>query len=66
MESDFEAFYESVGPAVQRLALVLTGNVHDANDLTQTVFERLYSKWRRLEVRDPHAYARVVVVLLCA
>jgi RNA polymerase sigma-70 factor (sigma-E family) len=57
---DFDAFYESTAPGAYRLALALTGSPHEAQDLTQAVFERLYRRWRRLSIEDPQAFVRVV------
>lgn len=60
-DHDFDAFYEMTAPTAYRLALALIGDPHGAQDLTQTVFERLYRHWRRLHVEDPHAYVKTVV-----
>lgn len=61
-DSEFEAFYEAVAPGTMRLALALMGNPHEASDLTQAVFERLYAKWARLEIAEWQAYARGALV----
>ena len=58
MESDFGSFYASVAPSVERLAVALTGDRHEASHLTQAVFERQLRKWSRLAVESPHSYAR--------
>lgn len=57
----FHAFYESTAPGAYRLALALTGDHHEAQDLTQAVFERLYRKWRRIRLDDPQAFVRTVI-----
>ncbi|MDO9457672.1 SigE family RNA polymerase sigma factor [Nocardioides sp.] len=45
------------------LAHALTGNPHDAWDLTQETLARVVEKWRRIH-GDPGAYARTVMVRL--
>ncbi|WP_460664759.1 SigE family RNA polymerase sigma factor [Kribbella swartbergensis] len=46
-----------------RLALMLTGGVHSAEDLVQTVYARAHRKWERIQSLDnPEAYLRTMVV----
>ncbi|MGW7686455.1 SigE family RNA polymerase sigma factor [Kribbella sp. NPDC054772] len=46
-----------------RLGLMLTGNVHTAEDLVQTVLERAHRKWARIgELERPEAYLRTMVL----
>src|SRR5918992_427730 len=46
-----------------RLGLMLTGGVHSAEDLVQTVFARAHRKWDRIKALDnPEAYLRTMVV----
>ncbi|WP_375499364.1 SigE family RNA polymerase sigma factor [uncultured Jatrophihabitans sp.] len=59
----FEAFVEQQGAALLRLAFVLTGDHHAAEDLTQTALADMYRHWRRVSAaRSPQAYARRVLV----
>src|SRR5918992_4262918 len=46
-----------------RLGLMLTGGVHSAEDLVQTVFGRAHRRWDRISALDhPEAYLRTMVV----
>jgi RNA polymerase sigma-70 factor (sigma-E family) len=46
-----------------RLGLMLTGGVHSAEDLVQTVYARAHRKWARIqELDNPEAYLRTMVV----
>jgi RNA polymerase sigma factor (sigma-70 family) len=49
-------------PRLRRLAMALTGGPHQADDLVQTVLERMYILWPKLDAQDPTAYARTVLV----
>lgn len=62
METDFATFYADAAPTLQRLATALTGDAHDAADITHAVFERLLLKWPRLHLDNPLAYARTALV----
>jgi RNA polymerase sigma-70 factor (sigma-E family) len=59
----FEEFLGSELPRLLRLARQLTGNDHDAWDLTQDALIRVGRRWRRVD-RDgnPSAYARRCLV----
>jgi len=60
---DVEAFVEQQGGALLRLAYVLTGDRHRAEDLAQTALVDVYRHWRKVSAaRDPQAYARRVLV----
>ena len=61
--TDFESWLVAREPALQRLALLLTGDEHTAQDLVQTSLAKLYLAWDRLDDRDNlDAYARRVLV----
>jgi RNA polymerase sigma-70 factor (sigma-E family) len=46
-----------------RLGVMLTGGVHSAEDLVQTVFARAHRKWDRIKsLENPEAYLRTMVV----
>ena len=61
--TDFESWLVAREPALQRLALLLTGDEHAAQDLVQTSLAKLYLAWDRLDDRDHiDAYARKILV----
>jgi RNA polymerase sigma-70 factor (sigma-E family) len=57
---DFDAFVAARGPALLRLAYVLTGDTQRAEDLLQTALAKAYRRWEA--VGDPEAYVRRVLV----
>ncbi|NLT54381.1 MAG: SigE family RNA polymerase sigma factor [Actinomycetales bacterium] len=58
----FEAFVAARGPALLRLAWLLTADVHAAEDLAQEALARLVPRWDRLGGGgNPEAYARAAV-----
>lgn len=63
-DEQFEEFVAHVGPYLLRVALLLSGDLHHAEDLVQTTFERTYRSWERAYRTDPRAYARKVLVNL--
>jgi len=61
--TDFESWLVAREPALQRLALLLTGDGHSAQDLVQTSLAKLYLAWDRLDDRaNVDAYARRILV----
>lgn len=59
----FDELVVSTERRLLRLGLMLTGGVHSAEDLVQTVFARAHRKWDRIEALDnPEAYLRTMVV----
>ena len=61
--TDFESWLVAREPALQRLALLLTGDEHAAQDLVQVSLAKLYLAWDRLDDRDHiDAYARKILV----
>jgi RNA polymerase sigma-70 factor (sigma-E family) len=61
--TDFESWLVAREPALQRLALLLSGDEHTAQDLVQTSLAKLYLAWDRLDDRDNlDAYARRILV----
>lgn len=61
----FEDFAAAEIPRLLRLAVLITGNRHDAWDLVQETLVRVGSRWRRLDrTGDPHRYAERVLVNL--
>jgi RNA polymerase sigma-70 factor (sigma-E family) len=66
-ESDrsFEQFVSVELPRLLGLARALTGNPHDAWDLTQECLVRVGLRWSRIDTTDdPGAYARTTLVRL--
>ena len=56
---EFAEFVRATGPRLHRAALLLTGDHHLTEDLTQATYARVYASWRRVSrADDPIAYAR--------
>lgn len=57
---DFGEFVRQALPGLLRYGHALTGNPHDANDLVQSVLERIGARWPTVRRRagDPLGYAR--------
>jgi RNA polymerase sigma-70 factor (sigma-E family) len=56
---EFSEFVRATGPRLHRTALLLTGDHHLAEDLTQTTYARAFASWQRVSrADDPLAYAR--------
>ncbi|MEU8262434.1 SigE family RNA polymerase sigma factor [Micromonospora sp. NPDC048999] len=59
----FEEYVGTRGPALLRLARLLTGDEHRAEDLTQDVLARAYVHWRKIAGADrPDVYVRRMLV----
>jgi RNA polymerase sigma-70 factor (sigma-E family) len=59
----FEEFAQARGPHLFRTALLLCGDWHLAEDLTQTTLAKLYASWSRVRQADhPEAYSRSVLL----
>ncbi|HEV2778860.1 MAG TPA: SigE family RNA polymerase sigma factor [Actinophytocola sp.] len=61
-EAAFEAYFAARVPALRRSAYLLTGNWHDAEDIVQAAFVRLYGVWHRVRYDSADAYVRRVLV----
>lgn len=57
----FREFVAARTPALMRIAYLLTGNQHDAEDLLQTALTRAAAKLRSIRHDDPEAYVRRVM-----
>lgn len=57
---EFDDFVRARADELLRLAFLMCGDRHQAEDLLQEVLEQLYLRWRR--VNAPEAYARRVLV----
>lgn len=55
-DNDFHAYVEGASPRLLRVAFLLTGDRHAAEDLLQDAFTKLFLRWNR--VREPDAYVR--------
>lgn len=63
LDSEFVAFVRRRGDHHLRMAVLLTGDWHTAEDLVQAGLVKLYRAWRRLDTTaDPDAYLRRVLV----
>ncbi len=62
-EADFVAFYTERGDHLRNTAYLLCRDWHLAEDLTQTVFTKLYRAWHRIDRHDAlDQYARRVLL----
>src|SRR5207249_3521982 len=52
------AFMEAAWHRHLRVATLLTGDRHRAEELLQDCVVKLYIRWRRVSATDPHAYLR--------
>jgi RNA polymerase sigma-70 factor (sigma-E family) len=59
---EFDEFVIVAWPRLCRAARLLTGDAHEAEDLTQTALARTYAVWRRVRRDDAYSYARRVMV----
>lgn len=59
--TEFETFVTTSGASLGRLALLLAGDPHRAEDLLQQTYVRTYLAWPRARAGDPYAYARRVM-----
>jgi len=58
----FAAFAAAAWPRLVRIAHLLTGDFHEAEDLVQTTLTKVYSRWHRLPHDEIDAYVRVSLV----
>jgi RNA polymerase sigma-70 factor (sigma-E family) len=62
MNDDFAAFVQATGTQLYRTALLLTGDHHLAEDLTQATYAKAFASWRRVSAADnPVAYVRTTL-----
>jgi len=60
---EFARFVRETGTQLHRAALLLTGDRHLAEDLTQTTYAQVFASWRRVSRADsPLAYARTTLL----
>jgi RNA polymerase sigma-70 factor (sigma-E family) len=59
----FEAFVVETAPSLHRTAVLLCGDHHLAEDLTQAAYAKAFASWRRVAATDdPVAYTRTILV----
>ncbi len=63
-DEEFSAFMREARDPLHRMAYLLCGDRHRAEELTQHALERTYRAWSRARERDPLAYARRVLANL--
>lgn len=63
-DEEFSAFMRDARYPLHRMAYLLCGDRHRAEELTQHALERTYRAWSRARERDPLAYARRVLANL--
>lgn len=62
---DFDAYVRASERRHKRLAFLLTGDLHEAEDLLQAAYARIYPRWGKVRTYDvPDAYLRRVMVSL--
>jgi RNA polymerase sigma-70 factor (sigma-E family) len=62
-DTDFAAYLVARQPSLLRTAYLLTGNRHDAEDLVQTAFAKLYLSWDKVRVQGSmDGYVRRILV----
>src|ERR1700744_4354501 len=63
IDERFAAYVRAHGPHHRRVAVLLTGDWHAAEDLVQASLAKLYRAWPRLDTAsDPDAYLRRIMV----
>ena len=59
----FDTYVHARSGALLRLAFLLTGDAHHAEDLVQTTLVKVMGRWEQVTAGgDPHAYVRKVLV----
>jgi RNA polymerase sigma-70 factor (sigma-E family) len=61
VDDDFREFVVHRSPALSRVAFLLTGDRHLAEDLLQAALAKAFPRWRRISTGDPAAYVRRVM-----
>ncbi|MFG2767679.1 SigE family RNA polymerase sigma factor [Streptomyces rubiginosohelvolus] len=61
-ETDFEDFVRTQGPRLLRMAWLLTGDAHLAEDLLQTALAKVWPRWHVIAESQPEAYVRKTII----
>ena len=62
-DDGFEEFVRTTTGLLHRTAMLLCGDHHLAEDLTQTTYAKVYARWSRVSATDcPLAYTRTVLL----
>jgi RNA polymerase sigma-70 factor (sigma-E family) len=61
-EAEFSSYFAAHAVPLRRVAYLLAGNWHDAEDLVQATFVRLFPVWPRIRAESADAYVRRVLV----
>lgn len=62
-DSEFADFVHATGTQLFRTAVLLCGDHHLAEDLTQTTYAKVFAKWSKVRRTDsPMAYARTTLL----
>lgn len=62
---DFDSYVRASERHHKRLAFLLTGDLHEADDLLQAAYAKIYPRWGKVRTYDvPDAYLRRVMVSL--
>ncbi len=60
---EFSEFVRTTGTQLHHAAMLLTGDHHLAEDLTQATYAKVFVRWRRVRAAEsPPAYARTVLL----
>ena len=60
---EFAEFAAAAAPRLRRMAFLLCGDWHTAEDLVQTALAKVFVSWRKIRRRDAaHAYAARILV----
>ncbi|WGX94374.1 SigE family RNA polymerase sigma factor [Nocardioides sp. L-11A] len=60
---EFTAFVRATGAQLHQAAMLLTGDHHLAEDLTQATYAKVFTRWRRVQAAEsPLAYARTTLL----
>ncbi len=63
-EEAFGAFFSAENERLQRFAIMLVGDPHEAAELTQEALARVYARWGWIKSGSPSAYARQTILNL--
>ncbi len=62
-DDSFEHYVQTSGPRLKRLAYLLTGDLHEAEDLLQSAYAKVMPHWPKVSTYDvPDSYMRRVMV----